>query len=484
MCPLTLKEEIYIKNVFRQYDIRGIVDKDLTDPLMYDIARAFAAHAVIKGYSTILVGRDNRLSSPHLRDLTVEALLNSGCDVIDLGIVVSPMFYFAARYMNINAGIMITASHNSAEYNGCKLLLGESTIYGEEIQNLRQRIERQDFFSGPRGSLRNKDISDEYRDMIKSKIHLGPNVPKAVIDCGNGTASFFAPQIFRSLGCEVIELYCDSDPTFPHHQPDPVNPDNLKDLAVQVKNTNADLGIGIDGDGDRLGVVDAEGNFIWGDMLMILFWRDILPRYPNSNCIVEVKCSQALIDEIERLGGHPIIYKTGHSLIKAKMKEIGTVFTGEMSGHMFFADDYYGFDDAFYAGARLISLLSFTSQSLAEMLSDVPKYFSTPEIRLPSSDEEKFSLVDQVLQHFRRYYEVIDVDGARILFPDGWGLVRASNTGPELIVRCEAESQAGLDEIKDELFGYLQGIGVNVQSFYPKQHTPTQRTAFQEMPPM
>ncbi|MDD3270348.1 MAG: phosphomannomutase/phosphoglucomutase, partial [Syntrophomonadaceae bacterium] len=466
----------------RQYDIRGIVDEYLTDSLMYDIARAFAVQAVIKGYSTILVGRDNRLSSPHLRDLTVEALLNSGCDVIDLGIVVSPMFYFAARHMNVPAGIMITASHNSSEYNGCKLLLGESTIYGEDIQNLRRRVEKQEFFSGPRGTLKNKDISDEYLDMIKSKIHLGPNLPKVVIDCGNGTASFFAPQIFRSLGCEVVELYCDSDPTFPHHQPDPVNPDNLVDLAVQVKNTGAALGIGIDGDGDRLGVVDAQGNFIWGDMLMILFWRDILPRYPNSNCIVEVKCSQALIDEIVRLGGNPIIYKTGHSLIKAKMKEIGAIFTGEMSGHMFFADEYYGFDDAFYAGARLLSLLSSSQQSLAEMLTDVPKYFSTPEIRLPSSDEEKFALVDEVLQHFRKYYEVIDVDGARIIFTDGWGLVRASNTGPELIVRCESESPAGLDEIKDELFGYLNEIGVNVQSFFPNKQHPVKEMRVQEMP--
>ncbi|MDD3270351.1 MAG: phosphomannomutase/phosphoglucomutase, partial [Syntrophomonadaceae bacterium] len=466
----------------RQYDIRGIVDEYLTDSLMYDIARAFAVQAVIKGYSTILVGRDNRLSSPHLRDLTVEALLNSGCDVIDLGIVVSPMFYFAARHMNVPAGIMITASHNSSEYNGCKLLLGESTIYGEDIQNLRRRVEKQEFFSGPRGTLKNKDISDEYLDMIKSKIHLGPNIPKIVIDCGNGTASFFAPQIFRSLGCEVVELYCDSDPTFPHHQPDPVNPDNLIDLAVQVKKSGAALGIGIDGDGDRLGVVDAQGNFIWGDMLMILFWRDILPRYPNSNCIVEVKCSQALIDEIVRLGGNPIIYKTGHSLIKAKMKEIGAIFTGEMSGHMFFADEYYGFDDAFYAGARLLSLLSSGQQSLAEMLADVPKYFSTPEIRLPSSDEEKFALVDKVLQHFRKYYEVIDVDGARIIFADGWGLVRASNTGPELIVRCESESPAGLDEIKDELFGYLNEIGVNVQSFFPNKQLPVKEMRFQEMP--
>ncbi|MEN6348367.1 MAG: phosphomannomutase/phosphoglucomutase [Syntrophomonas sp.] len=471
--------------MFRQYDIRGIVDQDLTDSIMYDIARAFATHCVIKGHGTVLVGRDNRLSSPHLRDLTVEALLNSGCDVIDLGVVVTPMFYFASRHLDIEAGIMITASHNPGNYNGCKLLLGQSTIYGDEIQSIRRRIERKDFFYGPRGTLKNKDISDEYLDMIKSKIKLGNNVPKVVIDCGNGTASIFAPQVFRSLGCEVVELYCESDPTFPHHHPDPVNPENMTDLAAKVKNSDADLGIGIDGDGDRLGVVDKDGNFIWGDMLMILFWRQILPRYPGSECIVEVKCSQALIDEIERLGGHPVIYKTGHSLIKAKMKELNAVFTGEMSGHMFFADEYFGFDDALYAGARLVSLLSFSRQSLGEMLADAPRYYSTPEIRLPSSDEEKFALVEKVLAHFRQHYPVIDVDGARILFPGGWGLVRASNTGPELIVRCEGNSPDNLDGIKNELFDFLDEIGVkdtakqNYKDFDQKMWTPEKTTDLQ-----
>lgn len=452
---------------------------------MYDIARAFATHCVIKGHGTVLVGRDNRLSSPHLRDLTVEALLNSGCDVIDLGVVVTPMFYFASRHLDIEAGIMITASHNPGNYNGCKLLLGQSTIYGDEIQSIRRRIERKNFFYGPRGTLKNKDISDEYLDMIKSKIKLGNNVPKVVIDCGNGTASIFAPQVFRSLGCEVVELYCESDPTFPHHHPDPVNPENMTDLAAKVKNSDADLGIGIDGDGDRLGVVDKDGNFIWGDMLMILFWRQILPRYPGSECIVEVKCSQALIDEIERLGGHPVIYKTGHSLIKAKMKELNAVFTGEMSGHMFFADEYFGFDDALYAGARLVSLLSFSRQSLGEMLADAPRYYSTPEIRLPSSDEEKFALVEKVLAHFRQHYPVIDVDGARILFPGGWGLVRASNTGPELIVRCEGNSPDNLDGIKNELFDFLDEIGVkdtakqNYKDFDQKMWTPEKTTDLQ-----
>lgn len=459
MCNNFGKEEIIIKHIFRQYDIRGLVGEELGPDLMQNIARAFAVMAKQQGYNSILVGRDNRISSPGLRNAVVESLLHSACDVIDLGLVVTPMFYFAARHLNIPAGIMITASHNPGEYNGCKLLLGESTIYGEQIQHLYSLIEKQEFISGPPGITYDYDIKAEYSEMIRSKIKMGPYPPKIVVDCGNGTASFYAPQIFRSLGCEVIELYCESDPTFPHHHPDPVNPENMLDLIREVKDRQADLGIGIDGDGDRLGVVDAQGNLIWGDMLMILFWRDILTRHPATQCIVEVKCSQSLIDEIEKLGGRPIIYKTGHSLIKAKMKEIGAVFTGEMSGHMFFADDYYGFDDAIYAGARLLSLLSFSRQSIGEMLADINKYYSTPEIRLPSTDQEKFQVVDRVLKDFQKKYQIIDVDGARIIFPDGWALVRASNTGPELIVRCEGHTPEALEDIKQELFAVLERTG-------------------------
>ncbi|NLJ72289.1 MAG: phosphomannomutase/phosphoglucomutase, partial [Syntrophomonadaceae bacterium] len=269
------------------------------------------------------------------------------------------------------------------------------------------------------------------------------------------------PEIFRLLGCEVVELYCDSDPNFPNHHPDPVNPNNMQDLIKEVRKHQADLGIGIDGDGDRIGVVDNAGNLVFGDILMILFWRDILPRYKGAKAIVEVKCSQSLIDEIIRLGGEPIIYKTGHSLIKAKMKEVNAIFTGEMSGHMFFADDYYGFDDALYASARLLALLSHQDKSLSDLLADIPRYYATPEIRVKSTDAEKFSLVAQVLNHFKNIYEVIDIDGARIIFPHGWGLVRASNTGPELIVRCEGNSPENLSKIKNELFSFLSNLGLD-----------------------
>jgi len=449
-----------MSNIFRQYDIRGIVGQDLGDEQVDRISRAFAAYAYNHGQTEILLGHDNRHSSPHFRDIAARALMESGLKVIDLGMVITPVFYFASHHLNIPAGLMITASHNPSEYNGFKLLLGESTIYGEQIQEVKRMAKAGSFLHGAGGSLISCDIKQAYHDMILGKISMGPRTIKVVVDCGNGTASLFAPQILRDLGCEVLELYCESDPDYPHHHPDPVNPNNMTDLVDMVVSSQADLGIGFDGDGDRLGVVDSNGNMIWGDMLMILFWRQLLPRYPGTPAIVEVKCSQSLIDEIKRLGGKPVLYKTGHSLIKAKMREIGAIFTGEMSGHMFFADEYYGYDDAIYAAARLLSLLSHQEKSLIELLEDVPRYYSTPEIRIPSSDAGKFQQVEQVIKHFEPLYEIIKVDGARILFPQGWGLVRASNTGPELIVRCEGNTPQTLEEIKSELFSYLAEIGL------------------------
>jgi phosphomannomutase/phosphomannomutase/phosphoglucomutase len=449
-------------NIFRQYDVRGVVDQDLTEAAAYRIARAVATQAAARNWHKILLGRDNRKSSPRLREVVVKGLLDSGCEVVDLGVVVTPIFYFAARHLDINAGLMITASHNPAEYNGFKILMGEGTIYGEEIQDLRRLAESGEFITDSGGIVTQVNVVEDYMDMIKEKIQMGPKKIKLVVDCGNGTASLFAPRLFRELGCSVVELYCESDPEFPNHHPDPVAVENCQDLIRVVQEEEADLGIGLDGDGDRLGVVDRQGNIIWGDMLMILFWREILPKYPGSQCIVEVKCSQSLIDEIDRLGGTPQIYKTGHSLIKARMREIGAVFTGEMSGHLFFADEYYGFDDALYAVARLLRILSNSEQDITALLADVPEYYATPEIRVKSSDEEKFQVVEKVLKHFQSRYQVIDVDGARILFPNGWGLVRASNTGPELIVRCEGKTPNGLESIKRELFSFLNQISVRV----------------------
>lgn len=444
------------KSIFRMYDIRGKVGTDIDEAAVRAIAAAFGKFVQEHGSNKLIVGRDNRFSSPRFRELTVETLLSSGLDVVDIGEVITPMFYFASQHLGIDAGMMITASHNPGGDNGFKLLSGSSTIYGEDILKIAELSAAGDFeSSNPAGNLSFYDISPAYRQDIQERIKLGKRQLKVVVDCGNGTAGFIAPQLIRELGCEVIELYCDSDPSFPHHHPDPVNVENCQDLIRSVQEEGADLGIGFDGDGDRLGVVDTEGNIIWGDILMILFWREILPQHPGADCIVEVKCSQALIDEIERLGGKPLIYKTGHSLIKAKMKELGAVFTGEMSGHMFFADEYYGYDDAIYAAARLLRLLSHSDKSLSELLSDVPRYYTTPELRVPSGDREKFAVVERVLSHYRQHYEVIDIDGARILFPGGWGLVRASNTGPELIVRCEAATPEELEKIKSDLFAFL-----------------------------
>ena len=451
------------RSIFRQYDIRGRVGADFDVEGTGRITTAFARYAGKNGCRKMLVGRDNRSSSLPIRNQVVQVLKNMGWAVVDIGEVITPMFYFASRHMDIDAGIMITASHNPKEDNGFKLLLGEATIYGDEIQviaDMAMEAAQDDSSNESSGSVQYIDISAAYLEAIQTRVKLGDRNLKIVVDCGNGTAGFIAPNLFRKLGCDVVELYCDSDPSFPNHHPDPVKVDNCQDLIKVVQAEKADLGIGFDGDGDRLGVVSAQGNIIWGDMLMILFWREILPRNPEADCIVEVKCSQALIEEIERLGGRPIIYKTGHSLIKAKMKELGAIFTGEMSGHMFFADEYYGFDDALYAAARLIRILSNTTAGLDDLLSDIPQYYATPEIRVKSSDEEKFAVVEKARQHFRKRYELIDVDGARILFPDGWGLIRASNTGPEIIVRCEGKTPDIRDQIKEEIFFCLNACGV------------------------
>lgn len=435
--------------IFRQYDIRGVVGEDLDEDFARRLGQAFGTYALKNNETSVIVGCDNRISSPSLKKAVTEGLLSTGCNVVDIGTVVTPIFYYARIHFNINPGIMVTASHNPAQFNGFKVAFGPGTIYGDEIQNLRIMMEKGDFLSG-QGSLTYKDPSEDYIDMICEKIHLSKKL-RVGIDCGNGTASLFAEKLFRRLGVDVYPLYCESDPKFPNHFPDPVKPENLTDLKELVLREKLDLGIGFDGDGDRIGVVDDKGNIIYGDMLMILYWREIMPKYPGAVAIIEVKCSQALVDEVKKLGGKPIFYKTGHSLIKAKMREIGAVFTGEMSGHMFFADEYYGFDDALYAAARLLRILSNTDKKLSELLADVPKYYSTPELRVPCPDEEKFDKVEAVKRYFQDKYPIIDVDGARVIFPDGWGLVRSSNTGPELIVRCEATTKNGLEKIKNEI---------------------------------
>ncbi|ABY93507.1 MAG: Phosphomannomutase [Caldanaerobacter subterraneus] len=448
------------ENMFRMYDIRGVWEDDLTVESAELIGKAFGTYVRQKGIKDVLVGRDNRLSSRPIRDALIKGLTSTGCDVLDVGVLTTPAFYYSNVLYNYQAGMMITASHNPPQFNGFKVMVGPSTIYGDELKKLYYIAEKGEFEEGT-GNVKYAYPINSYINMIKEKVKLGDRKLKVVVDCGNGTGSYFYPDVIYNLGCEVYPLYCESDPTFPNHFPDPVKEENLKDLIEEVKRVNADLGIAFDGDGDRIGVVDDKGNVIWGDMLMILYWREIMKKHPGADAIVEVKCSQALVEEIERLGGKPIFFKTGHSLIKAKMKELGAVFTGEMSGHMFFADEYYGFDDAAYAAARLLRILSNTDKSLSELLADVPKYPATPEIRLECDDEKKFDVVKGVTEYFKeKGYNIIDVDGARVLFDGGWGLVRASNTGPELIVRCEAKTEEKLEAIKKELSEALAKFSV------------------------
>ncbi|KHO62033.1 phosphomannomutase [Thermoanaerobacter sp. YS13] len=448
------------ENMFRMYDIRGVWGEDLTAETAEIIGKAFGTYVRKKAIKDVLVGRDNRLSSRPIRDALIKGLTSTGCDVLDVGVLTTPAFYYSNVLYNYQAGMMITASHNPPQFNGFKVMVGPSTIYGDELKKLYYIAEKGEFEKDT-GNVKYAYPINSYINMIKEKVKLGDRKLKVVVDCGNGTGSYFYPDVIYNLGCEVYPLYCESDPTFPNHFPDPVKEENLKDLIEEVKRVKADLGIAFDGDGDRIGVVDDKGNIIWGDMLMILYWREIMKKHPGADAIVEVKCSQALVEEIERLGGKPIFFKTGHSLIKAKMKELGAVFTGEMSGHMFFADEYYGFDDAAYAAARLLRILSNTDKSLSELLADVPKYPATPEIRLECDDKKKFDVVKGVTEYFReKGYNIIDVDGARVLFDEGWGLVRASNTGPELIVRCEAKTEEKLEAIQKELSEALAKFGV------------------------
>lgn len=433
-------------NIFRQYDIRGLAHRDLTPEVVKLLGQAYGTYIQNFGSAQVIVGRDNRTSSRRLRDNLVRGLINTGCQVIDVGEVITPMVYFARIYFGIDGAIMITGSHNPPEENGFKISQGAGTIYGVEIQNLYQMMIMGDFDKG-KGTVEKRDIVSPYLAMLRDKIKLNPHPLRVVVDCGNGTAGFFAQQALRGWGMDCIPLYCEPDPSFPNHEPDPVKTANLADLRRAVLEQGADLGVAYDGDADRIGVVDEKGQIIWGDRLMCLYWREILARHPGTPALIEIKCSQCLWDEVVRLGGEPFFHKTGHSLIKAKMKEIGAVFTGEMSGHMFFADEYYGYDDAFYATGRLLRILAREKQSLSQLLKGLPRYYSTGETRVPCTDRDKFRIVSTLVEQFRNQFEVIDVDGARVLFQDGWGLVRASNTQPVLVARCEATTPEKLQGI-------------------------------------
>jgi len=435
--------------IFREYDIRGVVGKDLTPELVRLMGQAYGSYMEEKGLRDLSVARDCRLSSDDFRDALIEGILSTGCNVTDVGVCPTPVYYFSLFHLKKEGGMMITASHNPADFNGFKVSVGKQTIFGEELQNLRRRLEKGDFSQG-RGTLSHYEIIDPYLQHIQNDISIARSI-KVAIDGGNGTAGPVVSRLLRNLGCEVLDLYCDMDGRFPNHHPDPTVPEFLKDLIDTVTREEAEIGLAYDGDGDRLGVVDSQREIIWGDRLLILLARDILKTHPGATIISEVKASQTLYDDIGRHGGRPLMWRTGHSLIKQKMKETGALLAGEMSGHLFFADRYFGYDDAIYASCRLLEILSKYAGGFSELMGDVPKTESTPEIRVSCPDEKKFQVVDKVRDHYSKDHEVIDIDGARILFQDGWGLVRASNTGPVLVLRFEAKDRQRLEAIREDV---------------------------------
>ncbi len=433
--------------IFREYDIRGKFPEELNSQTVYDLGRAVGTYYKQHGASKISVGHDCRESYPVLKDALIKGLIETGMHIRYIGMVPTPLLYFSVHELKLDGAVMITGSHNPPEYNGFKVCLGKTTIYGEEIQKLRQIVEKGQFSKGD-GSLSEKDIIKPYLSCLARNLHPGNIKRRVIVDAGNGVGGLVAPQAYRAMGVDVETLFCEPDGRFPNHHPDPTIPENLVQLKRLVDEKDADLGISFDGDADRIGVIDKEGNIIWGDQLMIIFSRAILKNNPGAAIIGEVKCSQVLYDDIKKQGGRPIMWKAGHSLIKSKMKETHALFAGEMSGHLFFADRYFGFDDAIYAGARLLEILTTEEKSIRDLLSGIPAMVNTPEIRMDCPDDKKFGVVKKLVEEFKKEYEVIDVDGARVLFDHGWGLVRSSNTQPVLVLRFEATDEKRLEEIK------------------------------------
>jgi phosphomannomutase/phosphoglucomutase len=451
-----------VEHIFRQYDIRGIVGQDLDAGVAESVGRAFASS--LRGDTgidapTVVVGFDNRDSSPGLASALVTGLRASGADVIEIGTVPTPVLYWAEQTLGADAGIQITGSHNPPEWNGIKMTVQGAALFGDSITGLRDRIMTGGLTEGE-GSLEKAEVLDRYVKDVVGRFDLARPV-RVAIDCGNGTGSVVAERLLQELGAEVTPLFCDSDPTFPNHHPDPTVDENLEDLIRVVKEEGLDLGVAFDGDADRIGVVDGNGEIIRGDLLLLLYGLDLLEkRGPGQKLVFDVKCSQALPEVFEAAGGEAIMWKTGHSLVKRKMKETGALLAGELSGHIMIADDYLGFDDALYDACRLVDLVGRSSRTVAEMVADFPRYVSTPEIRIEVTEEEKWTIVDQAVEHFRSLHDVIDVDGVRVLFGDGWALLRTSNTQPVIVARFEARTAERLEEIRSEVAGWLETKGV------------------------
>ena len=440
------------KDIFRSYDIRGIVGQGLDTEFAEEFGKAIGSYIQEAGENTIIIGHDCRDSSESLNEALQKGLLSTGIHIIDIGLATTPMVYYARRHFEIGPAVQITASHNPSEYNGFKICieLENESIYGERIQEVRNYMEKGEFKTG-NGTYEQRDIIETYINEIAEKIKLGNRKLKVVVDCGNATASIVSVKALEKLGVEVIPLYCEIDTSFPHHAPDPSISKNLEDLSKKVVETHADVGVGFDGDGDRIGLVDEKGGYIFGDTYMAIMWHEVIKNYPNAKALVEVKCSQRLWDVLVKLGARPEFIRTGNPYIKAGMKEKGVPFSGEMSGHIFFRDEYYGFDDALYAAARFLRVLSNTEKNVSELLKDEKEYITTQEITKEVSDSEKFELINKAIKYFKQKgYNVIDVDGARVIFEDGWGLVRASNTSPKITMRFEAESNEAIEKIQKE----------------------------------
>jgi phosphomannomutase / phosphoglucomutase len=448
--------------IFREYDIRGVADAELVDEDVERLGRALATYIIRHSGRIICVGRDCRLSGERIHDALVKGMLSVGTHVLDLGVVPTPVLYFSTYYFRADGAVMITGSHNPPEYNGFKAVSGVEPLYGLAIQDLYRLIMLNDFDTGE-GDVRSVDALNPYVDEIASQFALERKV-NVVVDAANGTAGPVIRQLFRKLNVHATEMFFDMDGSFPNHQPDPTHVSNLRALQERVRERNAELGIAFDGDADRIGVVDENGNIVHADMLLLMFGRDILSRKPGSTFIGEVKCSQVMYDKLKELGGNPIMYRAGHSLIKAKMKQEHAQLAGEMSGHIFFADRYYGYDDAIYAACRLLEIVAKSGRALSHQLDGIPQQYSTPELRLECPDELKFRLVEKVSEILRKEHPVIEIDGVRVSFEDGWALVRASNTQPVLVMRFEASSkqslekyrhevQQALDQAKKDLFG-------------------------------
>lgn len=436
------------QNIFREYDIRGIVGEHLTDETVEVLGKAIGTFFNQNGAKRIAIGYDARESSPRFCELLTRGFNETGCDAVLIGRVPTPVLYHTVFTRNVDGGVMITGSHNPPDHNGFKICLGKSTLFGSQIQEIKQIALAGEFSNGA-GTNETIEVLADYETDILSKISLGTRKLKAVVDGGNGMGGVTGVPVYEKLGVELVKLFTEPDSNFPNHHPDPTVTENLQDCIAAVKESGADLGIAWDGDGDRIGVIDENGRIIWGDELMVLLSREILKENAGATIIAEVKCSQNLFDDIAAHGGKPIMWKAGHSIIKAKMKETNAALAGEMSGHIFFADRFYGFDDATYAGARVLEILSKTDKKLSELLSDLPETFSTPELRVDCTDEQKFAVVAKIAEEFAKTNEVITIDGARILFENGWGLVRASNTQAILVLRFEADSKENLAKIRE-----------------------------------